>query len=155
MNAHYLLCDPSSTSAGAEFKNEVPVKRYDLTPPEFVFSIFISDGYYAENVDFDFDFFKAQHCLVVAITVPFAKGEKHCFDCEVGNLAWRCQHANFKANYKILFLFFLTVLFCCSVGENGGNIRVGDDPFHKLYKKCAFLSVSCLVHSQALQTAWQ
>ena len=41
----------------------------------------------------------------------------------------------FKVNYRNLILFFLTVLFCCNVGENGENIWVGNGPFHKLYKK--------------------
>ena len=47
----------------------------------------------------------------------------------------------FKVNYKKLFHFFLTVLFCCSVGENGVNISAVNGPLHKLYKNSAFTSV--------------
>ena len=41
----------------------------------------------------------------------------------------------YKVNYINLFLFFLTVLFCCNVGVNSVNISVGNCPLHKLYSR--------------------
>ena len=53
----------------------------------------------------------------------------------------RVNKQKFKVNYKKIFIFFLTVLFCCDVGESGVDIGAANGPLHKKYKKCAFTSV--------------
>ena len=53
-------------------------------------------------------------------------------------------------NYKKYFFFFLTLLFCCNVGEHGVNISVGNGPFHKFHKNKAFMSASEVLYQKVL-----
>ena len=53
-------------------------------------------------------------------------------------------------NYKKSFFFFLTLLFCCNVGENGVNISMGNGPLHNLHKNSAFTSASKVLYQKVL-----
>ena len=69
---------------------------------------------------------------------------------ELATLLERVKKQNFTLNFKKLFLFFLTVLFCCSVGENGRTIKGGNGPSHKFHKNSAPLSVSEVLYQKVI-----
>ena len=52
--------------------------------------------------------------------------------------------------FKKIFLFFLTVLFCCDVGESDHKLKVRCFSSNVLCKKCSFISVNETIHQNVL-----
>ena len=59
---------------------------------------------------------------------------------EVGNVARRDNKQNFKVEFKNIFLFYLTVLFCCDVGVSDRVLKSVGSPQWGLSKKCNVIS---------------
>ena len=63
----------------------------------------------------------------------------------VGNVALPINTQNFKVEFQKIFLFFLTVFFCCDVGESDLVLKPRYGSFNVIYRKCHFLSVNELI----------
>ena len=53
----------------------------------------------------------------------------------VGKVARTVNKQIFKVEFKKIFFFFLTVLFCCNFGENGLNLMAGYKPIKVSHQK--------------------
>ena len=65
---------------------------------------------------------------------------------KVGNVAKRVKTQTFKVHFKNLFLFFLTVLFCCDGGGSGLKFKAGSWATSGLYNKLCFRSENVIIY---------
>ena len=59
---------------------------------------------------------------------------------KLGNVARYVNKQIFKVEFKNIFLFYLTVLFCCDVGVSDLVLKPICPSTWGLYKKCNFIS---------------
>ena len=71
---------------------------------------------------------------------------------EVGNVALRVNTQNIKVEFQKILLFFLTVFFCCDVGESDLILKPRYGSFNVIYRKSQFNSIS---YSLILGLSWK
>ena len=61
---------------------------------------------------------------------------------EVGNVALRVNTQNIKVKFQKILKFFLTVFFCCDVGESDIILKPRYGSFNVIYRKSQFYSIN-------------
>ena len=65
----------------------------------------------------------------------------------IGNIARRVNKQNFTVIFKKLFLFYLTVLFCCNVGDSDLGLKPTGPLLRGPIQKCGYTSENEAVKS--------